>query len=154
MEELYTYLQSRIHNLAGEWISKQSSYEKDMCTLLGFTYSSSRYWDCEYNGLHIEIKKGRSIWLDEVRYCEILLQTNEACKTHTVTMFIIPSADKRSIQTIYLVDTKKLISFMKLTEEWAKILLCRHKEVTRSLNCQQSMTLLDVRKIADYIISV
>ena len=39
---------------------------------------------------------------------------------------------------------------MKLTSEWAESLLLRHKETTRSLNCQQSMTIKDLRNIADY----
>lgn len=41
---------------------------------------------------------------------------------------------------------------MKINTEWAEMLLSRHKKITRSLNCQQSMTLKDLRLITDYII--
>ena len=78
---------------------------------------------------------------------------NEECKKETITMFIIPSKDKTKVDTIYLIDTLKLIKYMKLTPEWATILLDHHKLITRSLNCQQSMTIKDLRKIADYKIT-
>jgi hypothetical protein len=150
MEELNKYLQTKIKELNGMWISKNSGYEKEACINLGFICTSKRYWDCEYKDLYIEIKKGKSIWLDEVRYCEILMNVNEDCKKETITIFLIPSKDKTKIDNIYIIDTKNLIQFMKITPEWATTLLCRHKETTRSLNCQQSMTLKDLKTIADY----
>ncbi len=39
---------------------------------------------------------------------------------------------------------------MKLTPEWAESLLSRRKQITRSLNCQKSMTIKDLKNIADY----
>jgi hypothetical protein len=105
--------------------------------------------------LYIEIKKGKSIWLDEVRYCEMFMSDhidNEECKKETITMFLIPSKDKNTIANIIIIDTRRLIQFMKINTEWAEMVLYRHKEITRSLNCQQSMTIKDVKKIADYII--
>jgi len=157
MDELHIYLQDKIKELNGAWISKNSGYEREACLNLGFNCERKRYWDCEYNGLYIEIKKGKSIWLDEVRYCEMFMSDtieNNECKMKTITMFLIPSADKNTIKNIYLIDTCKLIQFLKINKEWAENLLIRHKEITRSLNCQQSMTLKDLKLIADYIISV
>ena len=156
MNKLNMYLQTKIEKLEGKWISKNSGYEKQACVDLGFECETKRYWDCKYNGLYIEIKKGKSIWLNEVRYCEILMRDsidNEECKKETITMFIIPSKDKTKVDTIYLIDTLKLIKYMNLTPEWATILLDHHKLITRSLNCQQSMTIKDLRKIADYKIT-
>jgi len=72
-------------------------------TNLGFNYETKRYWDCEFNGSYIEIKKGRSIWLDEVRYSEIVLSDevdNLECKEETITMFLIPSNDKEKIDKL------------------------------------------------------
>ena len=155
MEELYIYLKNKIKELDGVWISKNSGYEKEACFNLGFNCQTKRYWDCDYNGLYIEIKKGKSIWLDEVRYCEIFMSDkidNDECKQKTITIFLIPSNDKKKIENIIIVDTKKLIKFMQINTEWAERLLIRHKETIRSLNCQQSMTLKDVKLIADYII--
>ena len=149
MNQLNDYLKTKIHELQGEWISKNSGYEKEACHNLGFQCETKRYWDSTYDGLFIEIKKGKSIWLDEVRYCEILL---DPTIQETITMFIVPSKDKKKVDKIYLIDTKKLIAFMKITPEWAELLLKRNKETTRSLNCQQSMTLKDLREIADYTI--
>ena len=76
MNNLHIYLQTKINELNGAWISKNSGYEKEACIKLGFKCETKRYWDCEYNGSYIEIKKGKSIWLDEVRYCEIFMSDN------------------------------------------------------------------------------
>jgi hypothetical protein len=157
MNNLNNYLQTKIHELNGAWISKNSGYEKEACLNLGFNCETKRYWDCEYNGSYIEIKKGKSIWLDEVRYCEILMSDNidnDECKKKTITMFLIPTKDKNKIEKIYIIDTQKLIDFMKIDKVWAEILLSRHKQITRSLNCQQSMTIKDLRLIADYTIDI
>ena len=157
MNNLHIYLQTKINELNGAWISKNSGYEKEACLNLGFNCETKRYWDCEYNGSYIEIKKGKSIWLDEVRYCEILMSDNidnDECKKKTITMFLIPTKDKNKIEKIYIIDTQKLIDFMKIDKVWAEILLSRHKQTTRSLNCQQSMTIKDLRLIADYTIDI
>jgi hypothetical protein len=69
-------------------------------------------------------------------------------------MFLIPTKDKNKIEKIYIIDTQKLIDFMKIDKVWAEILLSRHKQTTRSLNYQQSMTIKDLRLIADYIINI
>lgn len=155
MEKLNSYLKKKIKELNGEWISKNSGYEKEACINLGFKCETKRYWDCEYDGLYIEMKKGKSIWLDEVRYCEIFISEkmdNEECKKETITMFLVPSNDKNRIENIILIDTRKIIQFLKINTEWAERLLGRKKETVRSLNCQQSMTIKDLKKIADYII--
>ena len=73
MNNLHIHLQTTINKLNGPWISKNSGYEKEACLNLGFNCETKRYWDCEYVGSYIEIKKGKSIWLDEVRYCEIFM---------------------------------------------------------------------------------
>ncbi len=155
MDGLHKYIQSKLNDLTGDWIGKKSGYEQDACANLGFTHSSNRYWDCTHNNLFIEIKKGKSIWLDEIRYAEILLSQLSGVtdsKNNTITIFIIPATDKKTINKIYIVDTKKIIKFLNLTPEWCELLIKRHKEVVRSLNCQQSMTLKDVRQLADYIV--
>ena len=55
MNNLHIYLQTKINELNGAWIYKNSGYEKEACIKLGFKCETKRYWDCEYNGLYIEI---------------------------------------------------------------------------------------------------
>ena len=152
MEQLKDYLQERIKFLKGDWIQKNSGYEEEACINLGFNCQTKRYWDCEYNGLYIEIKKGKSIWLDEVRYCEIYMKDNDDCKKKTITIFLIPSKDKNKIENIIIIDTQKIIDFLQINTEWAKNLLSRRKIIRRCLCCQQSMTIKDAKSIADYIV--
>ena len=155
MEQLNLYLQERIKYLKGDWISKNSGYEKEACINLGFNCERKRFWDCRHNDLYIEIKKGKSIWLDEVRYSEIFLSDkidNYEARQKTITIFLLPNNDKYTIKNIIIIDTQKLIEFLKIDNEWAETLLSRRKITKRSLNCQQSMTIKDVKLIADYII--
>ena len=157
MNNLHIHLQTTINKLKGPWISKNSGYEKEACLNLGFNCETKRYWDCEYDGSYIEIKKGKSIWLDEVRYCEIFMSDNidnDECKKKTITMFLIPTKDKKKVEKIYIIDTQKLIDFMKIDKVWAERLLSRHKQTKRGVNCQQRMTIKDLRLIADYTIDM
>ena len=52
---------------------------------------------------------------------------NDECKKKTITMFLIPTNDKNAIEKIYIIDTQKLIDFMKIDKVWAERLLSRHK---------------------------
>jgi hypothetical protein len=74
------------------------------------------------------------------------------CKKKTITIFLIPTNDKNKIEKIYIIDTQKLIDFLKIDKVWAETLLARHEQTTRSLNCQQSMTINDLILIADYTV--
>ena len=155
MEDLKNHLETKIQSLNGDWIKKNSGYEKEACIQLGVNCETKRYWDCKYNNSYIEIKKGKSIWLDEVRYCEIFMcdsLDNDDCKEKTITIFLIPDKDKVKIDNIIIIDTSKLITFLKIDTEWANTVLTRHKITTRSVNYQQSMTINDLKQIANYII--
>ena len=153
MEQLNEYLHGKIEDLRGSWIRKKSGYENEMCTILDFNCQKERYWDCEYNDLYIEIKKGKSIWLDEVRYSEIFMGINDKCKQKTITLFFIPSKDKNKIENIIIVDSQKLIDYLKIDAKSAEFLLTRREIINRTLNCQQSVSLGDARSMADYIVS-
>ena len=153
MEQLNEYLHGKMEDLRGSWISKNSGYENDLCIILGFNCQKERYWDCEYNDLYIEIKKGKSIWLDEVRYSEIFMGINDKCKQKTITIFLIPSKDKNKIENIIIVDSQKLIDYLKIDAKSAEFLLTHREIINRSLNCQQSVSLKDLKSMADYIVS-
>ena len=43
---------------------------------------------------------------------------------------------------------------MKIDKVWAERLLSRHKQTKRGVNCQQRMTIKDLRLIADYTIDM
>jgi len=60
--------------LTGDWVDKNSGYDGAICQTLGMNPQKSRYWDAEWQGMLLEFKKGKSIWLDLVRYSEILLR--------------------------------------------------------------------------------
>ena len=153
MEQLNEYLHGKMEDLRGSWISKNSGYENDLCIILGFNCQKERYWDCKYNDLYIEIKKGKSIWLDEVRYSEIFMGINDKCKQKTITIFLIPSKDKNKIENIIIVDSQKLIDYLKIDAKSAEFLLTRREIINRTLNCQQSVSLKDLKSMADYIVS-
>ena len=57
-------------SLSGEWIKRNSGYEAGLCSEIGWKLEENRYFDAKYKDLNIEIKKGRSIWLDLVRYIQ------------------------------------------------------------------------------------
>jgi len=61
---------------------------------------------------------------------------------------------KNIVLHLFSFDTQKLIDFMKIDKVWAERLLLRHKQTTKSLNCQQSITIKELRLIADYTIDM
>ena len=155
MENVKNHIETRFDALSGSWVSKTSGYEEGACEALDFTCEKKRYWDCTFEDTYIELKKGKSIWLDEVRYSEVFEGIkNEDCKKKTITLFLIPDTKRTRIETIYILDTQKIIKFMEITSESAAFIVNRSNIVKRSLNMQQSMTLKDLRCIADYEIKV
>lgn len=144
------HLRANKHLLKGEWVSKNCNYENDVCDLLNMKCEMTRYWDGTYgrNPIRIEIKKGNSIWLDEVRYAEQKLSDPNQ---HLLTMFLIPNSTKTCIQHIYIVHLQTLFNFLKMNNvEWCEYLLKRNEEINHSLNCQQRMCIGDLKDIAEY----
>ena len=152
IEQLKQHLKTNKKNLIGEWIKKNSSYENDICYILDMQEDKVRYWDAIWKNQPIEFKKGNYIWLDLVRYSEILLKINEDACRETLTLFFIPNKTKNKIEEIICVDTKKLIEYIKLDKEKAKQLILLNENVPRSLNAQASLTKKDVRNIASFIV--
>ncbi len=151
-DDLKRHLSILKKELKGYWIEKNSGYDEDICNILEMTPRKSRYWDAEWNDLFLEFKKGRSIWLDLVRYGEILLKVSPEASRETVTIFFIPHKVENAIEEILVVDTKRLIEKLCLTDEIAVRLVELKKHVPRQLNAQASLTLRDVRNISCWII--
>ncbi|MDR2686027.1 MAG: hypothetical protein LBB23_04645 [Rickettsiales bacterium] len=131
--------------LCGEWIRKNSGYESGLCAEIGWQVYTNRYYDATCDCLKIEIKKGRSIWLDLVRYSEILLGYGEI---ETITAFFIPSKNRKNIDDIYFVDTKDIMRKLNLSKDLAHQLLKLNHDVPRSLNVQANLTVNDIKKLA------
>lgn len=150
--DLRRHLETSKESLKEYWIKKNSSYDSDICRILKMKPIKSRYWDAEWNGLFLEFKKGRSIWLDLVRYSEILLKVSREASEETTTVFFVPNKTRTKIEEIIVVDTKFIIEKLCLTAEKATRLLELNKSVPRSLNAQASLTLSDVRSISKWIV--
>jgi hypothetical protein len=133
--------------LNGDWISKNSAYETELCQEIGWNLNTNRYFDAEKNNICIEIKKGKSIWLDLVRYSEIVLNIGEQ---NTITAFFIPNQRRTQIEKIYFVETSKIINHLKIDTNIAQRLISLNQGVPRSLNCQASLTVRDISSLAFY----
>ena len=132
--DLKTHLETYKEYLKGYWIDKNSSYDNDICSILRMIPKKSRYWDAEWNGLFLEFKKGRSVWLDLVRYSEILLKVSEEASKETITIFFIPNKRRTEIEEIIVVDTKILIEKLSLNQEIAERLVKLSKVVPSAVS--------------------
>ena len=154
--KLENLLKHYIRDLNGAFVSKNSGYDGDICNIIQeFTETTTRYWDCvwESENLYIEFKKGKSIWLDLVRYSEIVLNKNTDARKDTFTLFFIPNNDRSKIVEIIGVETNRIIDKVKLDEKDANQLLDLNDNVPRSFNAQASLTVKDIKDISNFIVS-
>jgi hypothetical protein len=154
--KLENLLKYYIRYLNGAFVSKNSVYDGDICNIIQeFTETTTRYWDCvwESENLYIEFKKGKSIWLDLVRYSEIVLNKNNDARKDTFTLFFIPNNDRSKIVEIIGVETNRIIDKVKLDEKDANQLLDLNDNVPRSFNAQASLTVKDIKDISNFIVS-
>jgi hypothetical protein len=151
-DELKNHLQANLKFLEGDWVKQNSGYENSICQLLGMMTNTGRYWDAKWNEHFLEFKKGRSIWLDLVRYSEILKKCNEDACQEVLSLFFIPDKEREKIIEILCVKTGLIIENLKLNEPYAETILELNKLVPRSLNAQASLTVADLRKIAQFIV--
>ena len=78
--DLRIHLSERYSHLQGDWVAERKPYEGAICLALGMEEQAGPYWDARWGTYLIEFKKGRSIWIDLVRYAEVLLRANDdAC---------------------------------------------------------------------------
>ena len=152
IKELREYLRQNIKLLTGSFVQKKDKYETDFCNILSeMTLDESRYWDCFYTTnlgekIFIELKKGKSIWIDLVRYSEVLLKKTADSKIKTITIFLIPNKEKTKITHIYAFETDRLINSVFNLDESKAISLINLKEtLPHSLNAQASLTLTTLK---------
>ena len=157
IEKLKDYLSVNFFRLQGDFVKRNNGYDRMICDLLDeFKVDTCRYWDALWtnNGakIPIEFKKGKSIWLNLVRYSEIKLGSCSDAKKETITLFFIPNKNKNKIDLIIGMKTSKLIHKLAFDTNDANFIISLSKIVPRSLNTQASLTVNDLKKIADFII--
>jgi len=150
IKELIKHLVNKKKDLDGEeFLRKNSNYEKQLCNILEFDGKANRYFDAIWNGIKIEIKKGRSVWLDLLRYGEILLGEGEK---NTITLFFVTNKERNKVNKILIVETKNIIKKLNLDERFSKMLKSLKNELPRSLNVQASLTIKDIEEISIKVI--
>ena len=152
IKNLEKHLIGHKENLIGDWIKNNSSYDGDICKILSMKEDTVRYWDARWFETYIEFKKGKSIWLDLVRYSEILLKVNSDASKETFSLFFIPNDFRDKINEIIGVKTNNIIKKIGLSENVANQLIDLKKIVPRSLNAQASLTVKDIKTISDFIV--
>ncbi len=149
---LRDHIQERIPYIAGPWVDKQSNYEPDLAEILEAAVHDGRYWDASWSGVKLEFKKGRSIWLDLVRYAEQMGEITGDAREEVATLFLIPNPERSKIVEVIVCETEKLLDYLNLQTNDAKTLLELRERVPRSLNAQASMTVPDARRISKFIV--
>ena len=149
-EDLKEHIRQNIDRCRGDWVEKKNGYEAGLCSALGIDLDQTRYQDATWNGYSLELKKGTSIWIDLVRYCELLVEKQELNSTKSVCLFCVPDKAKGIITDIIGISTPRLLETFALSEQQAKALLELRDHVPRQLNAQASLTVSDVRSIEDF----
>ena len=86
---------------------------------------------------------------DMVRYAEIALGFGTQ---NTVTVFFKWNKAKKCVQEAMIIDTKDIISFLKIDRDFAKTYLKIYRHVPRGVNILASATAKDLRGMAKYIV--
>lgn len=155
--ELKAHLFAAKPRLAGDWVNKNSGYEEELAALLDAVPDTSRYWDANWRTLPLEFKKGRSIWLDLVRYSEIQIKTDAESSRDTVTLFFLPNKGpyRDRIHEIVCVETSQLVTHLAMTNEEAKFLIglsSKLRSSKHSLNAQASLSVRVAKEIASFVV--
>ena len=152
-EDLKSHLEDKKFNLQGDWVNKKDEYEIHLCRALVMKEDKNRYWDARWSNYFLEFKKGRSVWLDLVRYNEMLLKIYPTAHNNVLNLFFVPNINRSLISEILCVETNELIRKLKLTEVFAEQLLALNKNLPRSLNAQASLTINHLKRISVFIIN-
>ena len=140
-----------IDMMSGHWVIPKNAYEKDFCKLMGWKLNDGRYSDAHIDETFIEIKKGQGMmWFDMVRYAEIYMGKG---RQETITIFIRYDKKQQYVRDIYIIDTRKIVEFLKMTPETSAFCNKIYTELPRGLNMQASATNKDMREMAEYIIT-
>lgn len=146
--DLKTHLET-IPRLEGNWVSKTNGYERDFAEIINAELNREQDWDCIWNDLHIELKKGKHhAWLDLVRYSEYL---EEPSNEPIVTLFLF--YDGTRITSVHAVTIDDLIQVLRLDEVKANTILELNNSSLHPLNVQSRLTKSDIRKVARFSVN-
>ena len=150
MDNIKKELQKVIHKMVGEYVIKSSHYEKELCSLLSWKCVDDRYYDA-YNGeSYIELKKGQSsMWFNMVRYAEIQTKIG---RQGTVTLFVKYNKKKKRVTEIYIIDTKRILSFLNMVPTKAACCIILSKDCKRNLDMQAGATAKDLKEMANFVV--
>lgn len=152
-DDIQRHLDAHAKNLTGPWVGRRSGYEQEACSALGIECVQSRYADAKWGRYSIELKKGRSIWLDIVRYSEIIIAHSEYAEDTALTLFLVPDKEVGRVTEVVCVPTKNLIAHLNINIEAAHTVLWLRDRVPRQLNAQANLTILDVKKLMAFLSS-
>lgn len=151
MDSIIQTLENNIHLMRGDWILPKNNYESDFSNLLDWEDKKGRYADATNGVTDIEYKKGQgAMWFDMVRYAEIYKGIGTQ---NTITLFFRYDKKEKNVKDIYVIDTKKLLEYMKMNEELASFCIKLYKDAPRGLNMQMSATNVDMRNMSSYVIT-
>lgn len=149
LQDLREHLQRLLPLLQGDWVSGRGRYEKSFASAIGATLQGTRYWDCIWRGIPLELKLGQSVaWLDLVRYSECLLERAPETDVPVVTLFMRYRGER--ITDVYAVRTENLLRALGLTAERAEDVLRIRNGLPRTLNAQAMLTHKDIREVAEF----
>jgi len=147
-ERLREHLHTSKSDLKGHWILDYSPYKKNVCNILKMRHRKTGYWDAEWEGLFLEFEKGRNIRIDLLKYSKALMKLDPDSSVSALTAFFIPTQRRERIEQIIVVDTRRLLKKLDLTEDIAKGLITLNERTAGKLNAQTSLTLKDLKEIS------
>lgn len=145
-------LAKKIHLLQGDFIVPKNAYEGGICKVMGWELFDSRYFDayCTCSDTFLELKKGQgSMHFDMIRYSELVLGFG---KKETVTVFLKWNKKKSVVSEAFVIDTNRIIDFLKIDKKLAKRCLQIHRQAVRGVNMLAAATVNDLRKMASFIV--
>lgn len=150
MELIKNQISQVFKQLSGDFVIPKNAYEKRFCDVLGWETFDSRYYDAFNGETFIEIKKGQAgMHFDMVRYSEIVMNFGTQ---NTVTVFFKWSKKYSRVEEAMIIDTNKIIEFLKIDKTFAKTYLKIYRHVPRGVNILASATASDLREMSSFIV--
>jgi len=150
MELVRDQISQVFKQLSGDFVVPKNAYEKRFCEVLGWVPFDARYYDAFNGDAFIEIKKGQGgMHFDMVRYSEIAMKFGTQ---NTVTVFFKWNKKHKMVEEAMIIDTNKIIEFLKIDKTYARTYLKIYRHVPRGVNILASATAKDLRGMATYIV--
>lgn len=139
----------RKDKLHGAWVSKRSSYERELCAVLNWKFVNVSDHDAISDGFQIEIKKAQhSLWFDLRKFVDAAAYSDN----HVVVVFVY-KRHRDYIDDFLVIPTKRICEKLCGGEDDAQkrcadALKTIQQRVPRQFNAMTSLSLVDLRKLA------